>query len=45
MKDFPKNENEKKYKYGIILTHLYFIYNYQIIFRKNCDKLILKNIL
>lgn len=45
IKGFLKYEDEKKYKHSGILTYIFFIYNCLIIFRKNCNKLIWKNVL
>lgn len=45
MKAFLKNEDKKKYKYNSILTYIFFIYNYLIIFKKSYNKLFLKNVL
>lgn len=46
MKNFLKNKNEKKFKHDSILpNNIIFIFYNQIIFIKNNNKLILRNIL
>ena len=45
MKGFYKNKDKRKYKYDDMLTYIFFIFNYLIVFGKKYNKLILRSIL